>query len=189
MLEACLGAYSVSIPEEKAEENTPCMDVIKVAEVPERKAEIRATIKQESIKEYKVYAKKKKVAKKRRERARRAKEKRINKNKEYLLAKLIYCEVGAVDNTEVLYLCGSVVLNRIKDKRYPDTMEGVIYQSGQWEVTWNGAFSYKVPDKRCRKVAHDLMLNGPINSEVNAMSERVWGRFYKRFGNVVFSIC
>lgn len=163
----------------ETETNTPCVDVIRLNEQ-KPQAIVKATIRQEKVKGMRVIDRKKKTSKKA--------SKRVREADVYLLAKLIYCEVGAVREDEVLYLCGSVVLNRIKDKRYPNTLEGVIYQSGQWEVTWNGAFNYKKPDKRCLKVARDLLKHGVINPEVNGMSERVWGKFYKRFGNVVFSI-
>lgn len=171
--------------QEAPEEKVICTDVIRTTSTP-TKAKVKATIKQECIKEYKQEQKR---ARKRRERARKAKEKKqkqIDKYETYLLAKLIYCEVGAVEDTEVLYLCGSVALNRIKDKRFPNTLEGVIYQSGQWEVTWNGAFQSKEPDKRSWKVAKYLMKHGSIQKSINGMSEVCIGKFYKRFNNVVF---
>ena len=36
---------------------------------------------------------------------------------------------------------GAVVLNRMESELYPDDMEDVIYQSGQFEPTWNGMLS------------------------------------------------
>lgn len=106
----------------------------------------------------------------------------------YLLAKLIFCEVGTIQDDECLELCGSVVLNRLHDKRYPDTLEGVIFQRGQYEVTWNGAFDTKTPDARCMRISRKLLKNGSINKKVMGMSERWWGTPYKRFQNVKFSI-
>jgi spore germination cell wall hydrolase CwlJ-like protein len=121
--------------------------------------------------------------------------KRKNKTKKapaeadvYLLAKLIFCEVGTIQDDECLKLCGSVVLNRLHDKRYPDTLEGVIFQRGQYEVTWNGAFDTKTPDARCMRISRELLKNGSINKKVMGMSERWWGTPYKQFKNVKFSI-
>lgn len=131
---------------------------------------------------YEEYRKKKKALKKK-----RVKES-VNEYEIYMMAKLIYCEVGTVKDDRCLYLCGSVVLNRMQDKRYPDTMEGVIFQRGQYEVTWNGAWERKTPDKRCLRIAHDLLKKGTVDKRVMGMSERVWGKFHSRYGNVIFSI-
>lgn len=111
----------------------------------------------------------------------------VSESQIYLLAKLIYCEVGAVKDDKCLYLCGSVVLNRIKDKRYPDTMEGVIFQKGQYEVTWNGAWDIKTPDKRCLRIARDLITHGSVDNSVLGMSEKTRGKCVYRFDNVIFS--
>lgn len=111
----------------------------------------------------------------------------VSESQIYLLAKLIYCEVGTVKDDKCLYLCGSVVLNRMHDKRYPDTMEGVIFQKGQYEVTWNGAWDIKTPDKRCLRIARDLLTHGSIDNRVLGMSEKIWGKCVYRFDNVIFS--
>lgn len=145
---------------------------------------IGTSIIEESYKEYKLYPKKKKSLKKAKKSV-----KKVSEYEVYLLAKLIYCEVGSIKDDRCLELCGSVVLNRMKDKRYPNTMQGVIFQKGQYEVTWNGAWNYKKPDKRCLKIARKLLKKGAVDKRVTGMSERVWGKFHSRYGNVVFSIC
>jgi N-acetylmuramoyl-L-alanine amidase len=33
-----------------------------------------------------------------------------------------------------------VIVNRVKDSRFPDTLHGVIFQSGQFMPTWDGRF-------------------------------------------------
>lgn len=56
-----------------------------------------------------------------------------------LLAQLIEAEAGNQD----LYgrrLVGEVVLNRVRSGVWPNTIEGVIFQKGQFEVMRNGAF-------------------------------------------------
>lgn len=54
-----------------------------------------------------------------------------------LLAALLECEAGST-NYEALLAVGSVVVNRMKSRHYPDTVRGVIYQSGQFPPAHNG---------------------------------------------------
>ena len=78
-----------------------------------------------------------------------------------LLAHLIDSEAGApwVED-EVLYGVGSVVLNRMSDEGFPDTMEEVVYQPGQYAVVGSGRIASE-PSERSYAVAADLMENGP----------------------------
>lgn len=54
-----------------------------------------------------------------------------------LLAALLECEAGT-SNYEALLAVGSVVVNRMKSRYYPNTVRGVIYQSGQFPLAHNG---------------------------------------------------
>ena len=54
-----------------------------------------------------------------------------------LLASLIFCEAGN-QPYEGQVAVGAVVLNRINSESYPDTMEEVIYQSGQFSPAMSG---------------------------------------------------
>ena len=63
------------------------------------------------------------------------------------LASLIHAEAGNQDLWGKL-LVGSVVLNRMADPAYPDTMHGVIYQSGQFSVAWNGMLDRALEGER-----------------------------------------
>lgn len=54
-----------------------------------------------------------------------------------LLASLIFCEAGN-QPYEGQVAVGAVVMNRIKSSSYPDTMEEVIYQSGQFSPAMSG---------------------------------------------------
>ena len=54
-----------------------------------------------------------------------------------LLAALIECEAGS-KNYEGMLAVGSVVVNRMKSRHYPDTLRGVIYQSGQFTPAHDG---------------------------------------------------
>lgn len=78
----------------------------------------------------------------------------------WLLAHLINGEAGATwcsDTTR--YYVGSVVLNRVNHAEFPDSIEGVIYQSGQYSCTWDGNFDLE-PSDRCWEIARDLLING-----------------------------
>lgn len=78
----------------------------------------------------------------------------------WLLAHLINGEAGATwcsDTTR--YYVGSVVLNRVNHAEFPDSIESVIYQSGQYSCTWDGNFDLE-PSDRCYEIARDLLENG-----------------------------
>lgn len=54
-----------------------------------------------------------------------------------LLAAIIQCEAGST-NYEGCLAVGSCIVNRINSPLYPDTVRGVVYQSGQFSPTWEG---------------------------------------------------
>lgn len=52
-----------------------------------------------------------------------------------LLARAIYAEAGGDEcNDETRIMVGNVILNRMKDPRYPDTMEAVLTQPRQYNI-------------------------------------------------------
>lgn len=84
-----------------------------------------------------------------------------------LLAALIYCEAGnqCYDGKVAV---GAVVLNRMESRRFPNSLEGVIYQRGQFTPAMTGKLARvlrngKVPSA-CYDAAQDAM-NGvdPVN--------------------------
>ena len=54
---------------------------------------------------------------------------------------------------------GSVVLNRVADNRFPDTISEVIFQPGQYSCTWDGNF-YREPSDETIEVANYLLDHG-----------------------------
>lgn len=54
-----------------------------------------------------------------------------------LLASIIFCEAGN-QSYEGQVAVGAVVMNRVKSERFPNTMEEVIYQSGQFTPAMTG---------------------------------------------------
>lgn len=53
-----------------------------------------------------------------------------------LFAALLQCEAGGYDG---MLAVATVVMNRVASPSYPNSLKGVIYQSGQFAPTWNGA--------------------------------------------------
>lgn len=55
-----------------------------------------------------------------------------------LFAAILQCEAGA-SNYDGLLAVATVIMNRLESPSYPNTLRGVIYQSGQFSPTWNGS--------------------------------------------------
>lgn len=74
-----------------------------------------------------------------------------------LLARLIHGEARG-EPYEGMVAVGAVVLNRVSDSRFPNTIAGVIYQNGAFDVVTDGQINL-APDDRSLKAARDA-LNG-----------------------------
>lgn len=78
----------------------------------------------------------------------------------YLLANLIYCEAGGEPYTGQVAV-GSVVINRVLSSVYPDTVTGVIYQSGQFSPVASGRLALALAEGRatnsCYQAADEVM--------------------------------
>lgn len=57
-----------------------------------------------------------------------------------LLAAIIQCEAGGESETGKIAV-GAVIMNRIRDSRFPDTITDVVYQSGQFSPVASGILS------------------------------------------------
>ena len=105
-----------------------------------------------------------------------------------LLAALIYCEAGNQPYDGKVAV-GAVVMNRIVSKRFPNTLEGVIYQRGQFTPAMNGKVnkvleSGKINDS-CIKAAKEA-LSGVSNVGDLTHFRRNNGRDGIVIGNHVF---
>lgn len=80
-----------------------------------------------------------------------------------ILSHLLAGECQSYPDREQL-LVGSVVLNRVKNPAYPDTVKGVVFQKGQYACTWDGNY-YRQPTERNRANARWLLENGSILPE------------------------
>lgn len=78
----------------------------------------------------------------------------------YLLANLIYCEAGGESYSGQVAV-GSVVINRVLSSVYPNTVTGVIYQSGQFSPVASGRLALALADGKatanCYKAADEVM--------------------------------
>ena len=83
-----------------------------------------------------------------------------------LLAAIIECEAG-YKNYDALLAVGAVIVNRMKHANYPDTVYGVIYQSGQFPPATSGKMDdilERGTKELCETAARDA-LNGKTNVE------------------------
>lgn len=76
-----------------------------------------------------------------------------NSNDMNLLSRLIYAESRGEPYTGQVAV-GAVVLNRIKNSSFPNTMAGVIYQAGAFSVVNDGQINL-TPNDTARKAAQD----------------------------------
>lgn len=67
----------------------------------------------------------------------------INEADMRLLVCLVFCESGSEPYAGKLAVA-NVVLNRYHSSRFPNTIKGVIYQSGQFSPTWNGMLNKRL---------------------------------------------
>ncbi len=136
-----------------------------VAEKAAKKAAKEKAAKEKAAKEKKARkAKKAKTAKKTSKSLASTKREKtsVTVDERTLLAALIYCEAGN-QCREGKVAVGAVVLNRMKSKKYPNTMRKVIYQRGQFGPAITGKLDRilaknKIP-KACYKAA-DAALAG-----------------------------
>lgn len=72
-----------------------------------------------------------------------------------LLSRLIYAEARGEPYTGQVAV-GAVVLNRVKSSSFPNTISGVIYQSGAFSVVNDGQINL-TPNETAKKAAQDAM--------------------------------
>ena len=74
-----------------------------------------------------------------------------------LLARVVYGEARGEPYTGQVAVA-AVVLNRVKSSKFPNTIAGVVYQSGAFDAVADGQIN-KTPDATAKKAAQDA-LNG-----------------------------
>ena len=107
-----------------------------------------------------------------------------------LLAAIIYCEARGESYYGQLAV-GAVVLNRVNDTRFPDTIRGVIYQPSQFSPVWAGSPTYfdialaRGANETCIAAAREV-LSGNIVGEWLYFRTAVSGHSGTIIGNHVF---
>lgn len=105
-----------------------------------------------------------------------------------LLSAIIQCEAGS-ECYQGKVAVGAVVLNRVRSSRYPNTISGVIYQSGQFSPVRNGALARVLASgnisSACRQAAADA-LAGADPTGGKLFFHRVDGSSGLVIGNHVF---
>lgn len=113
-------------------------------------------------------------AKKEAEKARKEKEARekreakIRAAEKELLAALIFCEAGG-ESYQGQLAVGAVVMNRVKSGRFPNSLQGVIYQRGQFGPALTGKLDHVMASGRttesCRNAAAQALAGeSPVGS-------------------------
>lgn len=83
----------------------------------------------------------------------------VSESEVYLLACIIDCESEGEPYAGQLAV-GSVVLNRVESKYFPDTITGVIYQKNQFSPVASGRLAYMLnrgPTASCMKAAKEVL--------------------------------
>jgi len=104
-----------------------------------------------------------------------------NNSNLYLISQVIYGEARG-EKYEGQVAVGAVVLNRVADSRFPNTVAGVVYQSGAFTCVSDGQINLS-PDSTAKKAAQDA-INGwdPTHGSVyyfnpnTATSSWIWSR-------------
>ncbi len=99
-----------------------------------------------------------------------------------LLSRAIYAEAGCdwIPDWVQLYV-GSVVMNRVQDSNYPDTIRDVLWQKGQYSCVSNGSI-WKTPDERTIENARRILEDGSVlPSGVIGQSSKPFGTIYESY--------
>lgn len=78
----------------------------------------------------------------------------------YILSHVITGEAEGCSRDMKLSV-GSVVLNRVSDDRFPDTIAEVVFQPGQYACTWDGNY-YREPSQDTIDIAAELLEDGAV---------------------------
>ena len=88
-----------------------------------------------------------------------------------LLAAIIQCE--AYQDYDSLLAVATVIMNRVADPRFPNTISGVIYAQGQFEPTWSGRLQ-------------DVLNSGPTSLSMQVAQDAVNGARLEAVSNCFF---
>ncbi|MDR3600975.1 MAG: cell wall hydrolase [Desulfosporosinus sp.] len=118
----------------------------------------------------------------------------VSKEDIELLSRVIYGEARG-ENFEGQVAVGAVVLNRLKDPRFPKTIRSIIYQSGAFTAVEDQQIHLDPDDVACKAAEAALSGVDPTNGAIFYFNPRIatdrWIKsrpVIKRIGNHTFSI-
>ncbi len=80
----------------------------------------------------------------------------------YLIAQVVYCE-GRGSGSESYRALASVIYNRVASKRFPNSVEGVVFQDGQFSVCNNREkFLATKPDRKSQDAVYSVFIDGEL---------------------------
>ncbi|MCR5626537.1 MAG: cell wall hydrolase [Lachnospiraceae bacterium] len=99
-----------------------------------------------------------------------------------LMARVVMSESADTDSCR--RAVAEVILNRLDDEDFPDTIHGVVYQKNQFSTGYNGK-----PTGECYEAVHDALKEGMYPDDMFWFREDYvdYGNEYTRFENLVFS--
>ena len=118
----------------------------------------------------------------------------FTENEIYLAAKVVYLEARD-HGTEAYRAVANVIYNRVKSHKFPDTVKGVVFQAGQFSVTWHKNFDTVKPSSQAYNATKDVLNGGIRPMPFNVLFfhasylGRSWGSdksFYKTVGDNSF---
>lgn len=83
----------------------------------------------------------------------------INETDMYELRKIAMAEAEGEGVEGKAYVM-MVILNRVNDNRFPNTVHDVIFQKNQFTPVRNGRYNRVVPDAECEEALNMIILNG-----------------------------
>lgn len=98
-----------------------------------------------------------------------------------LLARVINAEAGEGCEIEHNQLVGCVVMNRVNDPRFPNTINGVVYQNGQYACINSSKFYQQPPQIAINAARYVLSGKAYCPKNVIYQSEAIQGAVYKKF--------
>lgn len=100
----------------------------------------------------------------------------------YWLSRVVFAEAGCDWFPDwVQQDVASVVLNRVSDPRYPNTIKGVIFDPGQYSCVDSGSI-YNSPTQKVINNCKYVLENGStLPSGVIGQSSYAWGTVYKTY--------
>lgn len=100
----------------------------------------------------------------------------VNSDELVLFAAILEAEAGTgYDNCLAV---ATVIMNRVESSRYPNSVQGVIYQKGQFSPTWNGALNRvfnRGVNSTCVQVARDALAGARHSAVRNCYQFRMVG--------------